>query len=235
MNSILPQLREALNELGAEVTRQSTLRFFKEPIQCYGLKSAEVSRLGREAWKSVSHLSKAEIFSLCENLWQSGMLEESFIACHWSHKLNKHYQPNDFDTFVRWISLYITNWASCDTFCNHTMGDFIMMYPAYMPRLKDLTTSANRWERRASAVSLIVPARRGYFLDDVFEIADRLLTDSDDMVQKGYGWMLKVASQRHLQEVFEYVCQRKAAMPRTALRYAIEKMPDDMRREAMAR
>ena len=87
--------------------------------------------------------------------------------------------------------------------------------------------------RRASAVSLIIPARQGKFLKDILEIADLLLLDQDDMVQKGYGWMLKVASQKHQQEIFDYVITNKALMPRTALRYAIEKMPAELKREAM--
>ena len=87
--------------------------------------------------------------------------------------------------------------------------------------------------RRGAAVTLIVPAKKGLFLDDLFEIADILLLDKEDMVQKGYGWMLKVASQAHLQPAFEYVVKHKEVMPRTALRYAIEKMPEAMRKEAM--
>ena len=87
--------------------------------------------------------------------------------------------------------------------------------------------------RRASAVSLIVPAKNGKFLKDVFQIADILLLDKDDMVQKGYGWMLKVASQAHQQEVYEYVLAHKTTMPRTALRYAIEKMPKELKKKAM--
>jgi 3-methyladenine DNA glycosylase AlkD len=55
------------------------------------------------------------------------------------------------------------------------------------------------------------------------------------MVQKGYGWMLKEASKKHQPEVFDYVMSKKARMPRTALRYAIEKMPVEMRRRAMER
>ena len=73
------------------------------------------------------------------------------------------------------------------------------------------------------------------FLDDVFEIADSLLTDDDDMVRKGYGWMLKSASRAHEKEVFEYVVKNKGKMPRTALRYAIEKMPKDLKAKAMAK
>lgn len=82
-------------------------------------------------------------------------------------------------------------------------------------------------------MSLIIPARRGEFLPDIFEIADLLLTDPDDLVQKGYGWMLKATSEAHQQEVFDYVVRKKAVMPRTALRYAIEKMPKELKTEAM--
>ena len=57
--------------------------------------------------------------------------------------------------------------------------------------------------------------------------------DTDDLVRKGYGWMLKSASQAHQQEVFAYVMRHKDAMPRTALRYAIEKMPGDLKARAM--
>ena len=88
----------------------------------------------------------------------------------------------------------------------------------------------NRWLRRASAVTLIILARQGRFLEDVFEIADILLQDKDDLVQKGYGWMLKEASREHEKEVYNYIIRKREFMPRTALRYAIEKMPEDKRR-----
>jgi 3-methyladenine DNA glycosylase AlkD len=131
--------------------------------------------------------------------------------------------------------MYVNNWAKCDTLCNHAVGSFIEMYPECVESLKGWARSENRWLRRASAVTLILPARKGMFLGDIFEIAEVLLKDEDDMVQKGYGWMLKEASKSHLQEVFEYVMAKKAGMPRTALRYAIEKMPEEMRRRAMER
>jgi 3-methyladenine DNA glycosylase AlkD len=89
--------------------------------------------------------------------------------------------------------------------------------------------------RRAAAVSLVVPARRGEFLEDILNVADRLLTDQDDLVRKGYGWLLKEASKPHQAEVFDFVMRRREAMPRTSLRYAVEKMPEALRREAMDR
>ena len=162
-------------------------------------------------------------------------MEESFVACHWSYNMHKQYEPSDFSIFEIWVNNYVGNWASCDTLCNHTVGTFIEMYPDYLSGLKEWATSSNRWVKRASAVSLIVPARNGKFLPDILEIADILHSDKDDMVQKGYGWMLKAASQAHQQEVFEYVMKNKGTMPRTSLRYAIEKMPSELKALAIAK
>jgi 3-methyladenine DNA glycosylase AlkD len=162
-------------------------------------------------------------------------MEESFVACNWSYNVRKFYEPADFEIFAQWVKKHVGNWASCDTLCNHTVGSFIEMYPGYLSRLKEWAKSENRWVKRASAVSLIVPAKKGKFLNDIFEIADILHSDQDDMVQKGYGWMLKVASQAHQKEVFNYVMSKKTTMPRTSLRYAIEKMPTELKAIAMAK
>jgi len=53
------------------------------------------------------------------------------------------------------------------------------------------------------------------------------------MVQKGYGWLLKEASRKHQREVLDYVLTKRKTMPRTALRYAIELMPKELRAKAM--
>ncbi|MFZ5940362.1 MAG: DNA alkylation repair protein [Bacteroidota bacterium] len=233
MNDIILMVREDLRKNSDEKTRLSSQNYFREKILFHGVKMPVVKRIAREYFREIRVLPKAEILGLCEPLWQSGYLEESIIVCHWTEAIGRLYVESDFTTFERWISSYVNNWATCDTFCNHTVGDFIMKYPAFLENLKAMARSENRWMRRASAVSLIVPARKGLFPDDIRDLATILLTDSDDMVQKGYGWMLKAASQAHQQEIFDFVMANKAVMPRTALRYAIEKMPPDLRTLAM--
>ncbi|HNZ25693.1 MAG TPA: DNA alkylation repair protein [Spirochaetota bacterium] len=235
MIEIIIKIRRELSESALESVRESSRRFFKENIKSYGVKAATVKKIGSENFKLLKNLEKIEIFKLCEEMWRSGFLEETFIASEWSYRLRRDYKPEDFKTFERWVGAYINNWASCDTFCNHSIGAFIESYPAYLSELKKWATSSNRWVRRASAVSLIVPAKKGMFLNEILEISDILLLDNEDMVQKGYGWMLKVASATHEQDVFNYVLKNKSRMPRTALRYAIEKMPKELKIKAMER
>jgi 3-methyladenine DNA glycosylase AlkD len=233
MQRTLASLRRALGENADEKTAAATQRFFKEQIKAMGVKSATVRKIARQHFKAIKEQPKEDIFALCETLWRSGCMEEAGIACEWSDALRERFMPADFAVFERWVTRYVSNWAMCDTLCNHTVGGFIEKYPAFLEDLKRWTTSENRWVKRAAAVTLIIPARRGLFLEHVFEIADRLLSDTDDMVQKGYGWMLKSAGRMHEQEVFEYVVARKNVMPRTAYRYAIENMSPERKARAM--
>lgn len=233
MEKIIDNIRRDLKTASSEKVKLSGQRFFKENIKMYGVSMPDVKKLARKYLAEIENASKNEVFDLCEELWKSGYMEESFVACDFSYAIHKKYEEKDFKVFESWVKKYINNWASCDTFCNHTVGTFVEMYPQYLQTLLKWTKSENRWVKRASAVSLIVPGREGKFLKEIFQIADELLLDKDDMVQKGYGWMLKVASQAHQKEVFEYVMKNKAVMPRTALRYAIEKMPKELKEKAM--
>jgi len=233
MDPVITHIRKELKESADPQTQKNIPHFFKEDVRYYGVKVPTVVKIAKKYWKEIRNRDKKEIFSLCEELYKSGYCEEAFVVSTWAALLSKRFEPSDIHTLRHFIDSYITNWAACDGFCNHAVGEFIEKYPVHVEDLKEWTKSENRWMRRAAAVTLIVPAKHGKFLDDVLEIADLLLTDNDDMVQKGYGWMLKEASRQHPQEVFEYVMRNKKLMPRTALRYAIELLPKDLKAEAM--
>ena len=234
MNSdILSAIRNDLYQKMDEKRKNSGQRFFKEDVKLYGVEASAVREIAKRYFREIKDSDKKEIFSLCETLLESDFIEEAAIAFEWTYYLRKKYEPSDFYIFERWIQSYVNNWAKCDTFCNHTIGSYIEQYPDYMQNIKDWARSENMWLRRASAVSLIIPARNGKFLRDILEISDILLGDKEDLVQKGYGWMLKEASKKHQEEIFDYIMKNKRDMPRTALRYSIEKMPENLRKRAM--
>jgi 3-methyladenine DNA glycosylase AlkD len=234
MEKALEKLRHDLEE-GADSVKRKKNEVFFVGVKTYGLKNADVHRLSREHFRSLPDRSRNYVLRLCEELWKSGYIEESFVACDWSYAVRKQFEADDIKIFGNWVDRYVDNWASCDTLCNHTIGEPAMKFTSWIEDLKKWTLSQNRWMKRGAAVSLIIPARKGLFLEDIFEIALRMLKDKDDMVQKGYGWMLKSASEAHQQEVYEFILKYKDKMPRTSLRYAIEKMPQEMKTEAMRR
>ncbi|MFC1996043.1 DNA alkylation repair protein [Chloroflexota bacterium] len=192
--------------------------------------------IARQLYKEqVNTLPIQDLFDLCEDLLESGDWRQRVVAFQWAFQARKYYQTGDFARFERWLDQYVDSWGSCDDFCTHAFGDLIFKFPKHIPTLKTWTKSENRWFRRGAAVVMIYGIRREQGFNDAFQIADLLLLDEEDLVQKGYGWMLKEISNRDPQPVFEFVMQRKDRMPRTALRYAIEKFPPELRQKAMER
>jgi 3-methyladenine DNA glycosylase AlkD len=235
MHPVIAEIREELKAGADEKTRKSFQRFFKEEAACYGVKTGTVRKIAKKHWSEVKLFSKEKIFALCEELWRSDYTEEAFVASFWLPNLVEQFEPSDLAVFKVWVKKYVNNWAKCDSFCNHTVGGLLEKHPESVSEVKSWAKSENRWLRRAAAVSLIVPAKKGGFLREVFEISDMLIGDKDDMVQKGYGWLLKEASRKHQKEVYGYVLKNRKTMPRTALRYAVELMPKELKAEAMKR
>ena len=86
------------------------------------------------------------------------------------------------------------------------------------------------WEQRIGIVSTMTFIRNGE-LQDTFAIADILLHHPHDLIHKAVGWLLREAGKRDKEALTEYLRPRYATMPRTMLRYAIEKFPEVERRE----
>lgn len=204
----------------------SIQRWFKEPIKAYNVRSKDIKRIAKDFFPSCPD---CELIDACDALWSSGFLEEGTVAIEWARKAKLY----EFHMLETWVYKFARNWAHIDGLCCYVIGPMLLKKPEHAERVKSWTKSTNKWKRRAAAVSFIVPVRKGLYKEQVFEIASLLLKDKDDMVQKGYGWMLKEACKKFEKEVFDFVIRNKKDMPRTALRYAIEKMPAELKKQAM--
>jgi 3-methyladenine DNA glycosylase AlkD len=178
-------------------------------------------------------LSKKEVFDLAEMLFRELTNDESAIAVAMLRRIKRQFDEKDVAVFDRWLKSYVINWGMCDDLGISLLGEFFYRFPKLLRQLETWSRSRSVWVKRGACVSLIYSLRRGRELSLAFKIADRLLSDPEDLVQKGYGWMLKEASRKFPAEVFQFVMKRRSDMPRTALRYAIEKLPPAERREAM--
>ncbi len=233
LNEWKKEIRHSLEALSTPERKTSTLRFFKHPVQVIGVSNPMTQGIGRKIIQEIKGESKEWSFQLAERLFETGYLEEALLACQIVFSRRRNFEETDFKVFEKWVNQYIHNWAVCDTFCNQSMGHLLMTFPDCVPLILPWSLHNNLWMRRASAVSFIYPAKRELFIEEQMNIALILLEDKEDMVQKGYGWMLKVLSQKRLTLVFNFIEQYKDRMPRTALRYAIEKMPKNLKEQAM--
>ncbi|MFH1638226.1 MAG: DNA alkylation repair protein [Candidatus Woesearchaeota archaeon] len=232
---IIKEIRKELKGNVDSAYKDGCFRYSKEKIRLHGVRAQKTREISRKYFKQLKCKDKKKVFLLCEELLESDFSEEKTIAFDWAFRLRKQYENKDFNTFERWLKKYVWDWASCDNFCTHAFGELIRQYPELILKFKSWAFSGNMWLRRASAVIMIPLVRKKEYLSIVFEIADILLVDKEDLVQKGYGWMLKEASNVYPKEVFAFVMKNKDVMPRTALRYAIEKYPQNLRQKAMGK
>lgn len=233
---IFAQILKELDLNADQKYREKIRDHFKMDVSNFlGVRIPLVRKIADKYFRELKGLEIDEILKLCNQLLETKIYEHKVIAFQWSFKYKNKYQKKHFKVFEGWLKSYVDDWSDCDDLCTHTLGSFIDRFPEFIPNVKTWTGSRSRWLRRASAVTFIFMARKGEHLDTVFEIASTLLLDEDDLVQKGYGWMLKEASKSCPDEVFEFVMKNKDVMPRTALRYAIEKLPAEYKKNAMKR
>jgi len=233
-SSVVQKLLSALSSFSHSQYFMNMQRFEKEKLENpMVLRTPVMRKISAEHFKEIKSLPKVEIFKLCEELLKDGNRNLGEIARDWAYRCRGRYEKKDFKTFERWLKKYIHSWGSCDHLCMHPLGHLMLQFPDLALKVKKWAHSKNRWERRAAAVALIPALRKKLLLKEAFQTADILLQDKENLVRKGYGWMLKEASNRFPKEVFRYVMKNRERMPRTALRYAIEKMPVSWKRKAM--
>lgn len=216
----------------------------------HGVRVPVAKKIAAKYFPEVKSLPKKEFFSLVESFWATDYVEEALIATNWVWRRRRELVAADLAVFDRWVKKYVNNWPKCDDFVTHCVGYLFEQYPALMKQTLVWAKSKKRFVKRAAAVGLIMPlrhrqkinthlvcvdynCRQKSVLTHVFQVAEILLEDPDDLVQKGYGWLLKVAADFYQDEVFVFVMKHKTKMPRTALRYAVEKMLADLKKQAM--
>jgi len=125
------------------------------------------------------------------------------------------------------------NWDLVDTSAYHILGRHLLETGASTAVLDRLAGSKNLWRRRIAIVSTYAFIRAGK-LAPTFRIADVLLADPHDLIHKASGWMLREAGKRDMQALVRWLKPRYRRMPRTMLRYAIERFPEEERKRYLA-
>jgi 3-methyladenine DNA glycosylase AlkD len=209
-------------------------RFFKEEIVTSGWTTPKIKKLAKEYVKELKKENDInKVFNVVERLFISARMEEVSLAIEILRHFNNRFTPQLFSLFDQWAE-YLTNWAHTDGLSTIHISRLIGMDKKLINQLKLWTKSPNRWKRRSSAVSLVPNAREGYFLTDVFKISAKLMKDTDVMVQKGVGWLLKEASKKHPKEVTEFLLKWKNKTTRLVLNYACEKLPVSLKKKVLS-
>lgn len=187
-----------------------------------------VRAVSGDVFKRIEDKNIENVLALCEQLLEKRKWALGVVAYDWAFRMKKQYSEETFYVFENWLKMYVSGWGDCDDFCTHAFGELLKQHNSLIDRVLMWTEHPDFWVRRAAAVILIVPIKKGVLREKVpYAIADKLMKDEHYLVLKGYGWMLKVLSIYESEDVYSYLLRNKAHMPRISLRYAIEKLDKD--------
>ncbi len=200
-------------------------RYFKntDGDQFIGVRMGQVFTLAKE----FIDMTPAEI----EKLLDSKIHEVRAGGCSIMDKQARRKKTTDerrkelYDLYLRRHDR-INNWDLVDVCAIHVIGGYLSDKPRNV--LHKLARSKNMWERRTAIVSTAFFIRQRD-LDDTFKIAEMLLKDKEDLVHKATGWMLRFAGDKDRARLLSFLDKHAATMPRTALRYSIEKFDKKQR------
>ena len=128
----------------------------------------------------------------------------------------------------------VNNWDLVDLSAPKILGEHMLYHPDECSQLFTMSQSANLWERRVAVLATWPMIKQRRF-GELLSLAERLLTDTHDLMHKAVGWMLREVGKVDLASLEDFLEKHPRAMPRTMLRYAIERMEPERRRYFMER
>jgi 3-methyladenine DNA glycosylase AlkD len=180
----------------------------------------------RQLAKKYKFLSTPEIEKLvCSSIHEERMLALIIMTLRYPYEKDKFYK-----LYIK-NRKYINNWDLVDVTCPRIVGDYLSNKPRDV--LFKFANSKNLWERRISIIATAYFIQKNDFFDTL-KIAEILLGDKHDLIHKAVGWMLREVGKRNKKIEEKFLQKHCKNMPRTMLRYAIEKFPDKERKKYLS-
>jgi len=189
----------------------------------------EIYAANRERWSIDDAIAFAEL------LITDRHLEAKSVGIEVMARYRRSFTPRLLPLWKRWLARnQSANWATTDAICGFLIGPLLLEHPELADHMHGWSRHRNMWVRRASIVSLIPLARKGAALDELYDLARTLHGDDEDLIQKAVGWALREAGKADAVRLERHLREHGPAIPRTTLRYAIERFPDAKRRALLA-
>ena len=225
---LVQNIHRKIQELGNSEKAKVLQRFFKTGPGEYGegdvfvgVKVPELRKLAKE----YQEITVKEVKQLLRSAIHEERLLALFILVLKYSKGNETEKKRIYELYLK-STQFINSWDLVDSSAHHIIGAFLV--DKSKEPLYSLAKSMNLWERRISIISTFYFIKHDKYAETL-KISEILLTDEQDLIHKAVGWMLREIGKRHLPTEEKFLRKHYKRMPRTMLRYAIEKFPEDKR------
>ena len=222
-------IRAEFRQLGNPAIAEHSARFFKTGKGEYGEGDRFLGIRVPETRKAVKRYREApmrSVLSLLKSPYHEERLLAALMLVDRFESGDEAAQRNIYDAYLKHTN-YLNNWDIIDGSAHKIVGPWLEKRSRRL--LYRLAKSASLWERRIAIMSTYHFIRLHDF-DDTLAIAELLLNDDHDLIHKASGWMLREVGNRHRQSEDRFLRRHYRSMPRTMLRYAIEKYPEKQRK-----
>ena len=234
MKQITKTITSELQALTNAEKREIFPRFFKAGKGEYGegdrFLGVTVPNI-RAIAKLHKDISIEEIRELLQSEWHEVRLCALIIMVENSKKKDEALRKELFNLYLSQTKR-INNWDLIDLSCRFIIGEYLLDKSRDI--LYQLAQSSLLWDNRIAIVSTYAFIRKGQ-LEDTYALSDLMMQHPHDLMHKAIGWMLREAGKRNPERLYDYVMSHRADMPRTMLRYAIEKFSPKERTILMKR
>lgn len=231
--NVAEQIRRALKDGGSKEHAAGVQWFFKEEIKSHGWYTAALRRAVRRCRREILREHDFHfLVDVADRLFSGRVLEEKVAAVFLLEKLDAKCGDREFRMFETWLDR-ISSWADHDGLVHYLIAPMVAADPRRVKAVFRWARSPNRWHRRAACVALIRGARAKTFFTEIVKLSDSLLTDEDDMVQKGLGWLLRETAKFDPKRTVPYLMEIRGRAPRLVLRTACETLPAGVRRRIL--
>src|SRR5580658_5687578 len=218
-------IRRALRTGGSAKHAAGVQWFFKDEIQSHGWYTADLRRAAVRVRREIKRERGLDfLVEVADHLFSGSVLEEKVAAVFLLEKLEGEFGDAEFKRFESWLDR-ISNWADHDALVHDLIAPMIASKPARAKTVFRWARSPDRWHRRAACVALIRGSRARMFFQQITKLSNSLLTDEDDMVQKGLGWLLRETAKFDAKRTVPYLMKIRGRVPRLVLRTACETLP----------
>ncbi len=231
---VAAQIRQALKNGGSAEHASGVQWFFKDEIQSHGWYTADLRRAVRKCRKDILRDHDLNfLVDVADRLFSGSVLEEKVAGIFLLENLEGHFGDREFQRFETWISR-ISSWADHDGLVHYLISPMVAAKPARVKAVFRWAKSKDRWHRRAACVALIRGARTKQFFPEIVKLSELLLADSDDMAQKGLGWLLRETAKYDAKRTVPYLMEIRGRAPRLVLRTACETLPAAVKKKILA-
>jgi len=231
------RVKTALARLGRPTGAFDARRYFRgdHGLRFYNVGTDRMRALARSIFEANrDRWTAPDALAFADTLIQDPYLETKSVGIEVLALYRRTLTMPMLATFKRWLARNdSSNWATTDAICGALIGPLLVRHPEDADRLEPWARHSNMWVRRASVVGLIPLARRGFALDLLYANARLLHGDDEDLIQKAVGWALREAGKADPGRLERYLRQNGRSIPRTTIRYAIERFPESSRRDLL--